>query len=138
MTTSTNRNNNEPSIEDILEFKKIQKSYLDSVMIFLKENPLAAKEIKEVLPDLQRTSEQVGIYKPIIIMGFMGDMIEFYHNQKMLQLSKKEFKLRKSHTRLLKEKHEFNKLAISKGEIPDHLFQQVQELQKSEEQEASL
>lgn len=138
MSTSNNRNNNEPSIEDILEFKKIQKSYLDSVMIFLKENPLAAKEIKEVLPDLQRTSEQVGIYKPIVIMGFIGDMIEFYHNQKMLQLSKKEFKLRKSRTRLLKENHEFNKLALSRGEIPDHIFQHVQELQKSEEQEASL
>ena len=72
-----------------MEFKKIQKSYLDSVMIFLKENPLAAKEVKEVLPDLQRTSEQVGIYKPIIIMGFMGDMIEFYHIRRCFSFQRK-------------------------------------------------
>lgn len=100
--------------------------------------PLAWKETKQMLPDIVKTSEQAGIYMPVVFVSFLMDIIQYYHCQEMLQLSKKEFKLRKSHTRLMKEKHEFNKLAISKGEIPDHIFQQVQECQKLEEQEASL
>lgn len=100
--------------------------------------PLAWKETKQMLPDIVKTSEQAGIYMPVVFVSFLMDIIQYYHCQEMVQLSKKAYKLNKKLYRLRKENHEFNKLSISRGAIPDHIFQQVQELRKSEEQEASL
>lgn len=100
--------------------------------------PLAWREINQMLPDIVKTSEQAGIYMPVVFVSFLMDIIQYYHCQEMVQLSKKAYKLNKKLYRLRKERHEFNKLAISRGEIPDHIFQQVQECQKSEEQEVAI
>lgn len=100
--------------------------------------PLAWKETKQMLPDIVKTSEQAGIYMPVVFVSFLMDIIQYYHCQEMVQLSKKAYKLDKKLYRLRKERHEFNKLALSRGEIPDHIFQQVQECQKSVEQEVAI
>lgn len=100
--------------------------------------PLAWRETKQMLPDIVKTSEQAGIYMPVVFVSFLMDIIQYYHCQEMVQLSKKAHKLDKKLYRLRKERHEFNKLALSRGEIPDHIFQQVQECQKSVEQEVAI
>lgn len=129
---NTSRQEEENTIEELHEV------VLKPLKNLWEEYPLALRETNQMLPDILKTSEQAGSYKPVVLVSFMVDIIKYYHCQKMVQLSKKEYKLNKRLYRLQKENHEFNKLSLSRGAIPDHIFQQVQELQKSEEQEASL
>ena len=75
--------------------------------------PLAWKETKQMLPDIVKTSEQAGIYMPVVFVSFLMDIIQYYHCQEMVQLSKKAYKLNKKLYRLRKERHEFNKLSLS-------------------------
>ena len=117
---------------------EFHKGITEPMIGLLKKYPLALKEANQMLPDILKTSEQAGSYMPIVFFDSIMDIIEYYHCREMVQLSKKAYKLDKMHYRLRKERFEFNKLALSRGEIPDHIFQHVQELQKSEEQEASL
>ena len=127
---------NSENTESVLA--ELQVRYLESMREFWYECPLALKEIHQLLPDILKTSEQAGICQPVVLAGFISDINQYYYNQKMTQLSKKAYKLHKRKNRMLKERLEFNKLALSRGEIPDHIFQQVQECQKLEKQEASL
>lgn len=117
---------------------ELHEAVLKSLQGLWEKYPLAWKETKQMLPDIVKTSEQAGIYMPVVFVSFLMDIIQYYHCQEMVQLSKKAYKLNKKLYRLRKERHEFNKLAISRGEIPDHIFQQVQECQKSEEQEVAI
>lgn len=127
---------NSENTESVLA--ELQVRYIESMREFWYECPLALKEIHQLLPDILKTSEQAGICQPVVLAGFISDINQYYYNQKMTQLSKKAYKLHKRKNRMLKERLEFNKLALSRGEIPDHIFQQVQECQKLEKQEASL
>ena len=117
---------------------EFHKGITEPMIGLLKKYPLALKEANQMLPDILKTSEQAGSYMPIVFFDSIMDIIEYYHCREMVQLSKKAYKLDKMHYRLRKERFEFNKLALSRGEIPDQFFQHVQELQKSEEQETSL
>lgn len=119
-------------------FMELHEAVLKPLQGLWEKYPLAWKETKQMLPDIVKTSEQAGIYMPVVFVSFLMDIIQYYHCQEMVQLSKKAYKLNKKLYWLRKERHEFNKLAISRGEIPDHIFQQVQECQKSEEQEVAI
>lgn len=119
-------------------FMELQERFIETIKRVLKDNPFAWREIKQMLPDIVKTSEQAGRYMPVVFLSFLRDIILYYHCQERVQLSKKAHKLDKKLYRLRKERHEFNKLALSRGEIPDHIFQKVQECQKSEEQEVAI
>lgn len=119
-------------------FMELQERFLETMKRVLKDNPLVLEEISSLWPEIVKTSEQAGVYQPLVLTSFIVDILEYYHSLKMTQLSKKAYKLRKSLSRQLKERHEFNKLSLSRGAIPDHIFQHVQECQELEELEASL
>ena len=131
-------NNNTSSQKEENTISELHKAVLKPLQGLWEKYPLALRETNQMLPDIVKTSEQAGSYMPVVFVSFMLDIIQYYHCQEMVQLSKKAYKLDKRLYRLQKERHEFNKLAISRGEIPDHIFQQVQECQKSEEQEVAL
>lgn len=117
---------------------EFHKEITDSLNTIWQELPLALRETNQMLPDILKTSKQAGRYMPIVFFGFIKDIVEYHHEQKMTQLAKKSYKMRKRLTRLQKERLEFDKFALSRGEIPDHIFQQVQECQELEERKASL